>query len=276
MQNSVLSIPPRTITFALQSQNISNNVKREKKKSTPPEIGINPNLRKLAGRSRLVDITLVPKLRIMKSDFRRRYIDMYNNVINYHDPELLYRFLTEFCTPNCQFIVRSDKGLPPPISHGIVDILRYITITAMQMPDHYQALTNVRIHVPFDQPGSRIICNLLFKGTELLELHHDQMKALFASQSLPSSDSSTSSSSDSSTNDFSANNDEGSIQSESSSKLPSELIKAFKSLQFLPSDHPREFIAEGTFTIYLDDANRVEKFRSQICQVSTNNVNHFK
>ena len=209
----------------------------------------------------------------MKNDFRRRYIEMYNNVINYHDPELLHHFLYEFCTPSCQFIVRSDKGRPPPISHGILDIVRYISITAIQMPDHYQALTNARIHVPFDQPGSRIICNLLFKGTELLELHPDQMKALFASQSLPSS---SSSSSDSSTNTSSVDNDEGSIPTESSSKLPSELVKAFKSLQLLPSNDPKEFLVEGTFIIHLDEANRVEKFISQICQVSTNNFNRFK
>eukprot|EP01040_Poterioochromonas_malhamensis_P024102 gene24102-29742_t len=145
------------------------------------------------------------------------------------------------------------------------------------MPDNYQALTNARIHVSLDQPGSRILCSVLFKGTVLLELHPDQMKALFASQSLPSS-SSNSSISDSIDIEKSstADNDDESIQNQSSSKLPLEMLKGFQSLQLLPSDDPREVVVEGSFTIHLDDCNRIEKFLLQACQVSTNNVSHFK
>eukprot|EP01040_Poterioochromonas_malhamensis_P015465 gene15465-17308_t len=71
-------------------------------------------------------------------------------------------------------------------------------------------------------------------------------------------------------------NDDESIQSQSSSKLPLEMLKGFQSLQLLPSDDPREVVVEGSFTIHLDDCNRIEKFLLQACQVSTNNVSHFK
>ncbi len=243
----------------------------------------NPNLKKLVGRSRLVDISMLPKLRIVKKDFRRRYIEMYNNVMNNHDADLLHRFLFEFCTPDCQFIINVGLSFSPPVKQGILDIVRYTMLTAIRMPDNCHYLTNARIHVPLDQPGSRIVSTVNFKGTVLFELHPDQAKAFAPSRD--SSPSFPSFSSYSSSNHTSPRaitpaqsveidksfvfGSEDFDKAESGLKLPSAILPDFQSLQLLPVSMPQEVTVLGMFTMQLDDSNRIEKFIVETHHMST-------
>lgn len=208
-----------------------------------------PNLRKLAGRSRLVDITMLPNLRIVKRDFRRRYTEMYNNVMNNHDADLLDRFLRDFCTPECRFVINMPAGVSPPVQQGIEQIVRYTMQASVTMPDNFQALSNSKIHVALGTPGSRIISTVLFKGTVLFEIPSlaDMSTAAMAGNALLS----PSSSSEDKTAVTQQDRLAGIVG------VPPGLPMG---LQLARINQPREVTVKGILTMQLDDANRIEKF----------------
>jgi hypothetical protein len=126
------------------------------------------------GRKRKINPSFMPSLRVLKKDIRRKYTEMYINVLNNHDPALIFRFFQEFCLPNCDWLLRFPQNAIPTIRQhvGIPDMLVGLMLVHARMPDTVYSLGDVAIHVPFDNPsgGSRITGNLILKGTRLFQI----------------------------------------------------------------------------------------------------------
>ncbi len=152
-----------------------------KKKRDPNKI----DFRKLEGRNRKVNIALIPKLRIIKRDIRRRYIDMHSNVVNSHDPDLLLRFLKEFCAPNCKHVLTYRERSKTRVSSGIEGIYNHTVTHHQRFPDCVQFFSNTQIQIALDKPGSRIISSVVFKGTKIVDLEKDRSDEHFITLPIP-------------------------------------------------------------------------------------------
>lgn len=117
-------------------------------------------------------------LHVWKKDIRRKYIDMYRNVVNNHDMWLFTRFLMEFGNPHhCQFNITLPSAANTPIvlCNGISDVVYGLTQIHLKLPDCVHLLSDTSIHVPHHAPGSRIVSKMVFEGTRLFEFHDDAL-----------------------------------------------------------------------------------------------------
>ena len=107
-------------------------------------------------------------LRIFRTDIRRKYPQMYANVMNSQDSDLIYRFFTNFCSPDFSYERKRDEvtGInqfssviaPQPIcgrSRFIQMIQTFYTSTILA--DLTIRISNPRVIITKDVPGSRII-----------------------------------------------------------------------------------------------------------------------
>lgn len=256
----------QNITFSSEENNLPFSFCERQKRS---------KLRKLEGRSRLVDITLLPKLRIVKRDIRRQYIEMYNNVMNHTEPDLLFGFLQDFCTPNVEFVVHIAPGISPRVRRGVAEIVCQEMEYRAIMPDGVQYLSDAKIHVSLSKPGSRIISSVTVKCTELYEIksesplmNYDSLKSVScSSRALHNSSSKSEDCSDKEKNYIQTGDDERTVfdeekreRKEDTDNLVSKLLPKFESMKLTPLKEPREFVVEGVFVIELNEANRVERF----------------
>ncbi len=245
--------------------------------SIEPLSSNDPNrFRRLKGRKRACNVKKINELRIVKRDIRRRYIEMYNNVINIHDHSLLSRFLNDICTPTCSFSV----GLPGTgdIKYewkGIEKVFHHMMQSHLQIPDGVQCLSDGKIHVSLGKPGSRIISSVSFRGTLLYEFCQE----IELERPAPlSSNSSTSASSSSSTTTITPSSllieddDDNVIENPTTKEQKvyfsdqTQLIPPvpLNPLLLSQANKPIEIITSGLFTMVLDDTHRIEKFHVDI------------
>lgn len=225
--------------------------------------------RRLKGRRRAVNVKLMNELRIVKRDVRRRYIGMYNNVMNVHDHSLLLSFLRDLCTPSCSFTVCLPNNRRNHVWRGVPEIFLQIAHSQLKIPDGVQQLGNGRIHVSLGKPGSRIISSVSFKGRLLYQSHPETSSMKSAQLSLLKYSSSCPSSLKIEEDDaLSAEKKKGDSQS---SDHQSQAILGLLPLDLFPSlsqaSKPKEIKATGIFTMILDDMNRIESFQM--------NFNHY-
>ena len=134
----------------IESQTQNENMTSEKpQESCIDTVVVPPDLKKLQGRTRFLNIrSRHPKLRVMKRDIRHRYTEIYNNVLNHPDADLLIAFFKEFCRPDCLFFVSVAPGLPKSTKIGAVEISRQAMEYRKTIPDGVQYLSDSKIHTP--------------------------------------------------------------------------------------------------------------------------------
>jgi hypothetical protein len=228
--------------------------------------------------------------RLLKSDIRRNYAQMFTNVINAYDAQLLRSFMSEFCLPAVQLIDFAPEniayGLPPLVHQmGIRNIMRYWASNSVVIPDFVCQPLSVQLCVNPINNRSRVVCKTLFKGTKVLDvdigdvdrqiIHVLRQKAL--SMSTPSDTSSSTSSSDE------ENGNEDTSEESSSLAVPVSLVPIRDSvksrrLQALleqrkgweinlfrtkklpkPMNPPIEISYEGAMILYLDENFRIDR-----------------
>lgn len=213
---------------------------------------------KLEGRSRYSNISKIPQIRVLKRDIRRRYLEMFHNVCNAHDMQLYSRFMYEFCTPHCHSVIHLPFLPIPVVRSGIETMIRDNFINSKKFPDGIIRAGDVRIHVPLETRGSRIVALLSFRGTHLFDdlSEHGDLKLINTSTASSSSSSSSSSISEDLERNISSN-----IESNHHSEdMISSLLSSFNSLRLSPNPIPKEIDVNATLTMHLDELNRIEKF----------------
>jgi len=258
--------------------------KSAKKKQTTSITSPPPNFMKLEGRTRLCNISKLPQLRILKRDIRRRYMEMYSNVLNSHDINLYSRFLHEFCTPNCQSVVFFPSCKGPIVRSGIEDILQDTVRKQAMLPDGVLRYAETKIYVPLETPGSRIVASFLFRGTKLFDiLPDDENEAFMNNNSFSSSSSSSSLSSISNSNsvdaDYSKSEEiskakvDGVTDNDPQNKRSlHSLLPSFNLLRLSPSPDPMELHLNAELTIHLDPSNRIERFVVDTLSISSHKI----
>ncbi len=219
----------------------------------------------------------INELRIVKRDIRRRYIEMYNNVINIHDHSLLSRFLNDICTPTCSFTIGLPGNRPTLVRKGIKEILLHTMESHMKIPDGVQCLSNGKIHVCLEKPGSRIISFASFRGTALYKFRVE-MELEKSEQPSPRKYTSDLSSFPSSfmTEEDAIENPSIEEQKEDyfADQAELTLVPPFDPFPLLASK-PMEIMTSGLLTMILDDTNRIENFHMDIHDFHQKEVTSF-
>ena len=109
-------------------------------------------------------------LRILRSDIRRKYSEMYTNVINSLDPHLMSQFFYQFCAPNFRYERRRDETCeikqfattlaPKPIigvTQYIQSVVAFFTPTILI--DLIVRVQNAKVIVTKGISGSRIVAD---------------------------------------------------------------------------------------------------------------------
>lgn len=122
-------------------------------------------------RKRSFNVAFIPALRILKRDIRRRYIDMFNNVINSHDNQLFCSFIDEFYRPECKSAHFFPDNVPPCFRsleiNGIDLLKRTHMINTVALPDSVIQMFNAKICKRLDEKGSRIMGSFHAQGTAI-------------------------------------------------------------------------------------------------------------
>ena len=128
----------------------------------------------------------MPGLRILKTDIRRRYGEMYVNVTNSQDPKLVQEFFFKFCLPSCYYdekfgeeckfgeFVRSvfSRGHESRLMRkaGLAEIVQGCIASRSIFPDGCLRLLNFEVRVTRGVSGSQLVAKVMFKGTLLYDV----------------------------------------------------------------------------------------------------------
>lgn len=125
----------------------------------------------------------MPGLRILRRDIRRRYAEMFVNVINSHDLPLLIKFVQEFCRPDCRFLsscsqedeakreVKSAMSRKEFAMVANLDaFIQGFAVNFVMMPDSMFTVSETQVRVKQGWKGSFILAKGYFRGTKLFTL----------------------------------------------------------------------------------------------------------
>ncbi len=146
--------------------------------SSPIEFGETASHMTRASGSRPRTSGYIRALHVLKKDIRRKYQEMYSNVINSHDTWLFTSFLKEFTNPDnivLTITLPSQPNRPSLFCRGITESVYGMTSIYLKLPDAVQVYEDIAIHVPHQGAGSRVISKMTFKGTRLFEIDNDNL-----------------------------------------------------------------------------------------------------
>jgi len=201
---------------------------------------IKPDLTKKKRRStkrRTNNPKFMPEIRIFRRDIRRRYGEMFNNVLNSYDLELHRRFFEEFANPNLTQVLKFfpvdliEKLNREPRVEGIDSLLEVFGKEYMAVPDIAFQVSNVKVCQSLNTSGSKIVATLIVRGTMLYSISPTQT---------PIQDNNQQSNSD--------KVDTGNLLAASSRSHDLIVLK--------PLDEQIDYLIEGTVTLSLDDQHR--------------------
>jgi hypothetical protein len=123
----------------------------------------------------------IPALRILRNDIRRRYGDMYINVVNSNDPDLTRRFFYQFGVPNFTYLqnINDDgNGLSQFIrslysgdqSNGINQFVNGMIGILRLFSDGVTRLLNFEVRVTQGVPGSRLIGIISYQASLMYDV----------------------------------------------------------------------------------------------------------
>ncbi len=145
----------------------------------------------------------MPELRILRRDIRRRYAEMFVNVINSHDLPLLIKFVQEFCRPDCRYIKdyiaegselqalreAMDRDMVTDLN-GMIEIFAFCFLV---MPDSFFTLKESQLRVKQGVRETQIFAKIAVTATRLysFEIIDETRESMIEeSQIIPSGDSS--------------------------------------------------------------------------------------
>lgn len=113
--------------------------------------------------------------RLLKTDVRRQYAQMFTNVMNSYDGNLLRKFMSVYCHANVTLLDCAPENIQyklPPIVQmdGLRSILKYWAYNSLIIPDFICRTMDTEIRVIPSSNESKIICKCIFQGTKVIDL----------------------------------------------------------------------------------------------------------
>lgn len=131
---------------------------------------------------RVSQVTSLPFPRILKNDFRRKFIPMFINVVNSYNYHLICSFFSKFLTPNVQI---DRKGYSSPskhyetVFHGVQPVLFYYLILLQMGPDKVTSVTDIQLkQYIYDLERTEIVCKFVVKGSKFYEISPSEFLVL--------------------------------------------------------------------------------------------------
>lgn len=115
-----------------------------------------------------------PFPRILKSDIRRIMSNMYANVLNSTDINLIASFYNQFCVSSCRSIDYANSPIiPQKVTvkrlDGVQSMVERLGQLLPQIPDFIFQLNRSYIQQELDKPGSTVVMEVQVKGTHLAD-----------------------------------------------------------------------------------------------------------
>ena len=121
----------------------------------------------------------MPAIRIFRNDIRRRYGDMFVNVVNSSDYDLMAKFFYQFCVPNISFEQSLEDGskfskfvqsiYSKETTSGIATFTAGMVGISKIFVDGVSRLLNFQVRVQKGVPGCRLIGRLSFEASLLYD-----------------------------------------------------------------------------------------------------------
>ena len=152
------------------NEELSDEIQPKKKKSK--QCGRKPSFRP----------KFMPGMRIIRNDIRRRYGEMWINVMNGYECDLIQRFFYQYCAPHVAFEQYHDEkstyiksvyskaatvGIPSLVA-GMIGITKIFA-------DGVARLHNFEVKVTQGVPGCRLMGLMTYKGTMMYSTHRAPM-----------------------------------------------------------------------------------------------------
>jgi hypothetical protein len=165
-----LSLSPHSsdnsLSLALPSNLSSSSLSSSTNSNKPKRVRPRRNRKRLPPRS----VAHLPELRILKSDIRRRYVEMLLKVINNYDVSSFNRFLKHFCTSDFRFTeVIPDRVTNRNYINGLENCLKSWAYCFETMPDCVFNLSEAKVIVRLGAKGSRVACKARLVGTKIYQ-----------------------------------------------------------------------------------------------------------
>lgn len=206
-----------------------------------------------------------PALRVLKRDIRRKYPEMFMNVINSHDINLFRQILNTFCLPSCETFDDNlqediyDYYHRPRYTKGIDALINCFTLSFQLFPDLITIYDNVQIHVKAGEPGSYMTGNIKLMGTQLFD-----MPVISREETITPNEEAISY----------VRPVDAPVQILPSSVSCEDLSKPQALMQLTRSNRIMEFMMEGKYCFQLDENHRFLSFRLKFqnfdCQFKAN------
>lgn len=168
--------------------------------------------------------------RVIKSDIRLSFANMFTNVMNSCDFPLLYGFFDVFCARPFEhnFIYPGPRCPKHFKRYGIADTAKFMGYSAFMLPDLVCHFDNAFIYSSDDGKGSRIQCNYVMEGTKIYseDKRDEDIQAVGSAQNIYQS-----------------------------------IAKNVQSFALL--ERPYRFKADGRWTFYLDEFKRIVRFEME-------------
>lgn len=122
--------------------------------------------------------------RILKGDIRRRYAQMYANVMNSYNYDLVMSYFQRFYVPSASMTKNPVRDNPNPVTeiHGIELLTYYYLILQQSAPDKITKVCDIQLKQRSDSDDIEIICHFSASYTQLYELTPNSIPNCFKEQ----------------------------------------------------------------------------------------------
>mmetsp|Transcript_20258 Transcript_20258/g.22003 ORF Transcript_20258/g.22003 Transcript_20258/m.22003 type:complete len:291 (-) Transcript_20258:120-992(-) len=237
----------------------------------PPEYYLRERTRKRR-RRRATNPSFMPEIRVYRRDIRRKYSEMFLNVINNHDLVLLGKFIDEFFRPECQVIQVTPldnefskvieqvihKGVGRSVS-GLKEFLYACALNLEMRPDTIVRPQEAQVRVRQGYRGSVVVTKSLMKGTLIMTVQKNPRREICKYQ-MPYVDSLQ----DEYVPSYELYTDPSCSQSK----------RRNADVPWTPVIPPVETIGEMIFLMTLDESNQVQQFHLEYHAISEKPVTY--
>lgn len=206
----------------------------------------------------------LPLPRILKSDIRRSYATMYINVMNSGDFPLVFGFFDTFCTPTFTNVISRSFKINGEIKtftvqrNGLLECIIYWYYNMYSVPDATMYLTDAVIVSDDCCSNSKVVANYTFHATKIYDTPVELLCNFKASEELRDVVRVEASESYKKLKGCGGGVDsmqEAVDRSEWMKRITDSVNTTFKNFKLKADPHP--IYALGSFTMQLDDQNRI-------------------
>lgn len=226
---------------------------------------------------RAINPSFMPEIRIYRKDIRRRYGEMFINVVNNHELSYLESFIREFFRPDCQIIRVTpannelakivERVIHNGVDKAVTGLKEFVSSYALNldmMPDTILKPQESQVRVKQGTRGSVIMTKTVMKGTRIMTLDQSPVIGRCDSVQTLASDTSDDSSVSSGSTSPRVPSDDSTI--EVSTLTEAEIVNPV--IQWSPVIPPIETLAEVIFLMTLDDSNHIQQFHVEYYPIS--------